>query len=506
MMVSSIRKNVIFNFLGKIWTILVSIIFVPIYVKVLHEEAYGIVTFFAVMQSVLNILGVGLQRTLRREFSRSKDSKDDVNIYKYKIMRSAEFVYFIIFLIIFLMCFCGADYISNRWLNYETLDSWVVSKTITMMGLSIGLQLIANLYAGGIYGLDLQGLANVLQMGWMTLKNIGVIPVVYFSKGNVLAFFIWMVVADVIYSVVLRCVLIKKISDNSVLRWSFLDMSLLKKIWKYAAGLFVISIGTAISTQIDKIVMSKSLTVTECGAYNCAAQLGGFTAYIPTIIGTAIFSNLASLAFDKKTEQAEKLFLSMNRLCTLVVTSLSVFIAVFSYEIILVWTGSEIYADIMKKAAPFLIIGFMFNAFQQVPYDYLLAFGNTKINQRMLAITIPYSCTITVVMTKNFGVMGAALAWFILLLIVTVVYLLLFYKFCFNKSGLIWILKDYFAVVIIVLFIALLTKMIVNILEVGSYIKVIIAIIVGGITLSVLFLLFEREKVKDIYKRVRRRL
>ncbi len=435
-MKSTIGKNVLANFVGKIWTAVVSLIFVPIFVRIMGEEAYGIVTFFAVMQSVLNIMGVGLQKTLRREFAKAGNDKETINFEKYKMLRSSEFLYFIIFIVIFCLCFFGADFIANKWLTYEMLDSSVVAGSIVLMSVSIGLQLLANLYAGGIYGLDKQVLANGLQIGWMTLKNVGVLPFIVLTNGSVLYFYIWMVLIDILYCIVLRTILIKAIPTISRKKWTISDLSVLKEIWKYAGGLFLISIGTALSTQLDKIIMSKNLTVIDCGAYNSAFHLGSFSAYIPTIIGTAIFSNIATLTFQNKKDEAEALFKTMNRFSVIIVSVMSSFIALFSYELLLVWTSSQIYADIMRQAAPFVIFGYMLNAFQQVPYDYLLAQGNTKLNQGLLAISIPYVCTVTVYMTKTYGVMGASIAWFVQLIILTTAYLLLFYRLCFKKSGL----------------------------------------------------------------------
>jgi len=302
------------------WTALISLVFVPVFIDVMGEEAYGIVTFFAVMQSVLNIMGVGLQRTLRREFAKAGDDTNKINIDKYKVFRSSEFLYFIVMLVIFCLCYFGAEFIADKWLSYESLNSADVANVIVLMGISIGLQLLANLYAGGIYGLDLQGLANGLQMVWMTLKNAGVIPVIVLTKGSVLFFYIWMVFVDVIYCIILRIILIRKIPTTSTKTWNIYDLSVLKGIWKYAGGLFLISIGTALSTQLDKIIMSKNLSVVDCGAYNSAFHLGSFSAYIPTIIGTAIFSNVATLIFQNKHDEAEVLFKSMNRLSVIFVS------------------------------------------------------------------------------------------------------------------------------------------------------------------------------------------
>ena len=44
---NTLQKNVIANYLGKIWSGGLNILLIPIYIKFLGIEAYGLVGFFA---------------------------------------------------------------------------------------------------------------------------------------------------------------------------------------------------------------------------------------------------------------------------------------------------------------------------------------------------------------------------------------------------------------------------------------------------------------------------
>ena len=88
--------NFIANLIGTVWSMIANFIFVPLYIKYLGEESYGLITFFATMQVFLNVLGLGLSKTLRREFS---NPNYDSNT-KYKYLRSIETIYYGILLII----------------------------------------------------------------------------------------------------------------------------------------------------------------------------------------------------------------------------------------------------------------------------------------------------------------------------------------------------------------------------------------------------------------------
>ena len=493
--IKSIRANVAANAVGKIWITLLSVLFVPVYLQLLGAEAYGIVTFFAVMQSVLNLMGVGLQRTLRREFADTPENEapDQINERKYRLLRSGETVYFGVCALIVLFVALVSERAATGWLNYETLNPREVAGTITLMGASIGLQMIANLYLGCLFGLDHQIAANVLQMLWVTVKQVGVIPVLLLIRPSAGTFYGWHVLNDVVFCIIFRLAVLHLIPVSGKHRWTFRDFSNLKGIWKYAAGILVISTGSVFNTQLDKIVMSRYLPVTYCGAYNSTYHIAGFAAYVPTIIGTAVFSRIAAMLFNGKRKEAEGLFHYVNKKSVLVVSAMSAFIAVFSYDILLVWTQSSMYADIMKTAAPFVVIGMALNALQQVPYDYLLASGNTRINEVQVFACIPYVLLVTFPMTKRFGVNGAAYAWAAEMLISTILYLYFFYRTSFGRGAVRWLLREIFPFFLLPFLPAFSLKQLLKSLGMSSAFQVFCAVLTGGLTLLLMFVLFDRS-------------
>ena len=63
------------NYLGQGWAALMGIAFVPLYVKVLGVESYGLVGVFAVLQASLMLLDLGLTPTLSREMARLRTGR-----------------------------------------------------------------------------------------------------------------------------------------------------------------------------------------------------------------------------------------------------------------------------------------------------------------------------------------------------------------------------------------------------------------------------------------------
>jgi O-antigen/teichoic acid export membrane protein len=66
-----LKKNLIANYLGQGWTALMGLAFIPLYIKYLGIEAYGLIGLFAIIQAWLSLLDMGMTPMLGREMARS---------------------------------------------------------------------------------------------------------------------------------------------------------------------------------------------------------------------------------------------------------------------------------------------------------------------------------------------------------------------------------------------------------------------------------------------------
>jgi O-antigen/teichoic acid export membrane protein len=67
-----LKRNVIANYLGQGWPALMGLAFIPLYIRYLGVEAWGLVGFMSMMQAWLTLLDMGLTPTLSREMARFK--------------------------------------------------------------------------------------------------------------------------------------------------------------------------------------------------------------------------------------------------------------------------------------------------------------------------------------------------------------------------------------------------------------------------------------------------
>jgi len=62
--------NILANLSGTAWSALIGLAMVPLYIRLLGIEAYGLIGFSITLQAILQILDFGLSPTVNRELAR----------------------------------------------------------------------------------------------------------------------------------------------------------------------------------------------------------------------------------------------------------------------------------------------------------------------------------------------------------------------------------------------------------------------------------------------------
>lgn len=486
--------NTISNVATKLWSMVSIYLFIPLYIKILGETTYGLVSFFATLQTALNILGLGLSNTLRREFASGVDSNDNA-IRKYKLLRSIENIYFVIAIVIALICGFGARGIAEKWLNIENLDVKMVTTVIFLMGCSIALQLICNLYAGCLFGLDKQVLANCLCIAWSAAKSIGSLAIIAFVAPNLVLFYEWHIFMDMLYLILLRFFVKKKLYLEEKVRWELSDFKNMKTIWKYTCGILFISFIVLINKELDKVIISKYLTLTELGAYNVATTLGSLSIIVPTAVYTTVFPRFTNYATTKNGELLTTEFLRINKFVGLILSAMGAYIAVYALPLIRVWTGSDSYAEILGGVGAVVVLAVAITEYQEVPYALALANGNTKYNVIVGGCFIPVLFIVTYFGIINYGLWGAGIVYLTVMTLQTLIYEFLIYKRYLKCSPIKLIIQDMVLPLSISLIISWLSKKVIEAITCNVFIESIYAVFMGGITLIFLMLTFAKQEI-----------
>src|SRR5947209_9898180 len=184
---ASVKSNILANFVGRGVAALVGILFVPVYVRYLGIESYGLVGVFALLSSLSGFFDLGVTPTINRELARLS-TRDDAAQEARDLVRTLETIYWSIGIFIGAAVIAVAPLIARRWVHAKTLPTGTVQFAIALMGIVIALQWPFSFYEGGLIGLQRFAMYNGIQALLQVIRAVGAVAVLRFLSPTISAF------------------------------------------------------------------------------------------------------------------------------------------------------------------------------------------------------------------------------------------------------------------------------------------------------------------------------
>lgn len=413
------KKNIIANIVGRFWGLLSNFLFIPLYIKFLGFESYSIISFTLLIAGVMAILDGGLTATLSREFARNDNSIQE----KQKVYKTLESSFFIIIVTAIFLVFFSSDFIAEKWLTLKSFSPAQISLFLKVVSFDIGFQLLLRFYMGGLLGLEKQVTANMYQVGWGVLRNgLVVFAIMFYPSLNV--FFVWQSVASVLFAILLKLHLDKILHENLSSSFKFdIDKIVFSRVGNFAGGMLLIAVIAAINTQMDKIVISKMLSVESLGYYTLAISLSQGLIVVVNPIATAVLPKFTSFYSSNKNKDASTLYSKYAVIVAVIVFSFLANIVFFSKSLVWVWTNNLDIATSIEVLVPIVAFAYAMVAMQVLPYHVAIANGYTKLNNLLGVISIFITIPGYLFAVKEYQSVGAASVFCGVQILTTIIYL-----------------------------------------------------------------------------------
>jgi O-antigen/teichoic acid export membrane protein len=405
------QRNLIANFVGRGWSALMGLAFIPLYIKFMGIESYGLVGFFTTLQAVFALLDLGLTTTLNREIARYSALPENSQVMR-DLVRTLETIYWGLAFSIGAVVLVLSPYIARGWVNADTLSVEVVQRSIMLMGLVKAFHWPLGFYSGGLMGLQRQVLFNILNAIWYTLRFAGGVLVLWLVSPSILTFFEWQVVVSAVSTGLMALALWRSL-PASYERPQF-RISLWQSVWRFAAGMSGISVTVLVLTQLDRIILSKMLSLELFGYYTLAWTVANGLTILTGSVFTVVFPIFSQRVALGDIDGLRILYHRCCQLISVLILPVAILVALFAREILLIWIQNPVTVANTRFLVSLLIIGTALNGLMNLPYALQLAHGWTSLafytNLISLIILIP----LLIVATSKYGALGAATVWIVL--------------------------------------------------------------------------------------------
>jgi O-antigen/teichoic acid export membrane protein len=295
------------------------------------------------------------------------------------------------------------------------------------------------LYQGAIIGAQRLAVSSGISIVMVTVGNIGAVGVLAYISPTIEAFFIWQAVVGLIYAIVVRKAAWLVVGSGSSRKF---DVVALKRVWRFSAGMGVITLSSIVFSQMDKVILSKMLTLEEFGHYMLAAVVVSGIYLLVTPVFNIIYPKFSVLVEDQDYVKLTELYRLGTRLMASILFPLGMFVSLFSKELVAFWLGDEFIAESVGPIIAFLTIGSVLHGVMYFPYALLLSYGQTRLALMNSMILMIVFLPLVVYFSFNYGALGGALAWFFLHIIYWFLGSWLTHRTLLKKIGFKWLLVD----------------------------------------------------------------
>lgn len=404
----SLKQNVLANYLGQGWRALISLAFIPLYIKYLGIEAYGLIGIFAILQAWLVLLDLGMRPALGREMARFTGGAHDAQSIG-DLLRSVETIGMAVAGAVALGIWAASGWLASNWLTAKTLPVGVVAHAFALMGAVAALQFIESIYVSSIAGLQRQVLQNVVASVVTTARALGAVGVLIWISPTIGAFFIWQGVTSLLSAALFAYVVYRALPTAP--RAPRFSKVALKGIWRFAAGTLAITALALLLTQIDKIVLSRQLTLEAFALYALAGVAANALYMLVGPISAAVYPRLTEMVARGDEHGLRAAYHRLSQLVTVLMGSATVVLMMFGERVLRLWIADAALAHRVAPLMETLALGTLFNGLMYLPCQVQLAYGWTALTIKVNSVAVAVLVPAILWTVPRYGALGAAWVW-----------------------------------------------------------------------------------------------
>ena len=396
----SIARNTVYNFLGRATPLLLALLTVPLYLRYIGEDRYGVLSIVWLFAGYFSVLELGLSRASAYHLSiQHKDSIKDKSTTLWTALTINLFLGTI---------GAGILYVSARWaftvfFHMQAHLRADVLHNLVWIAVSLPLSTFSAVLYGALESRELFSYMNWI--GALTSAATQLLP---------LSVAIWVSPSlnDLIPTVVLARAVGVLLLGWYV--WNLLPLCLCKPLdWKKAKDLLSyggwISVSSLISpllSTLDRMWIGAVLGVKYVTYYTVPSNISQGASIIPGSLVSSMFPVWSKMTEQDSMSLAER----STRVLIEVFTPIIITGIVILHIFLRYWISPE-FANHSALVGMIILMGVWINGLAYVPYNLLQARGRPDIPAKLHVIELPFFLIALWLGLHYFGLWGAAVAW-----------------------------------------------------------------------------------------------
>lgn len=500
MKASKVINNSIINLTTQIIPIFVALIFIPISIKVLGNELFGIYSLVVTFIVLFNYLNFGIAPATTKELAKYLAQNNFQKVISLLInsFLMMLFIGFVLAVIFLLFHYQISIYMFEESLNLQD----IFSQLLRLLGfLSPFLMLVIFLRSA----LEAKHLFLITSLNRAFLNSIIFISPILVSieSFTIITVFKFLIIVYIISTLTLGFFVYKEYLKNNVLSFNILDSKSLMQIgfWMMLSSLAGIGL-----YYTDRFIIGSVISAAAVAYYVASYDLVTRLNIVSGSLTSALFPAFSHWFETKELEKIRGAVIFVSKIISFIVASISFILIVYAQELLTFWINAE-YSEHSFLLLQYLTIGVLFNTLSVVPFRTLSAIGFQKIVATVYIVEAPLTVIMLYYMILNYGLVGAVIGYNIRAFIeVIALYLILIHKnidlnFHIKIVDLSKFILFLFFIFIVAFFVANMTSLLMKI--------VLVVVVLFSVVISFYLHILsdnERKKILEYKEKINRKL
>jgi len=398
-----LARNTILNLIGRTIPLIVGIITIPLIVRGLGTERFGLLSLIWVVLGYFSIFDLGLGRATTKYVAEifGKGETNRVSDIVWTSVTSQAILGIIGTVIVVL----STPLLVESVLNISPTLHAEARVTFYVLALSVPIILISSSFSGVLEATQRFDLINAVKIPTSILTFL--LPVIGLSLNFTLPGIVGLILTARIGALISFMVLnFRTIPQTKKYSGS---LSLVTRLLSFGGWITVSNIIGPLLQYLDRFLIGALLTMGVVAYYTAPFDIMSRLSIIPLSLVMTMFPAFSTLGLTRIND-LRYFFIRSTKYMFLFVSLVTLILILFAHEILQVWLG-DAFAKDSTLVLQILALGILISSLTHLALALFQGIGHPDITAKIQLLLLPVSIFLSVILIKKIGIIGAALSW-----------------------------------------------------------------------------------------------
>ena len=401
-----LARNTLYSIATQIGVSVVAFLSIPILVRGMGEEAFGVLTLVWMVVGYFSILDFGVGQAsvkfLAEHISRGEFDDANSTVWTSVATSTAVGLFTSVAIVLFMPVLVNGLIAVPMNLRAEVQQSfyWVTLAIpfVMMQGAFRAVPMAVQRF--DMFNLML-GLSGLLQWG-------GSLALILLGLG--LREIVWLTVAIRLGGACLAYIIAVQLFPQLSFRRPMNTKGTMRKLLSFGGWLTISQAAGPVMRYVDRLLVASFCSLRLFTYYVVPYEAVSRILVIPLSLSTTLFPAMAERRSTQGVAEAAMLYKRATNFTVIAVLPASIIVAVFSAPILQLWLGGD-FPAISSRVFSVLAIAIFVQSVGYVPVTTLQAIGKPDVAPKFYVVEIPFYIALCFVLIPLLGIEGAAWAW-----------------------------------------------------------------------------------------------